>query len=126
MGNEGGLDLMKKSEMQQKRIEILKNIDALQRKCSCETAIEIQNCPNCKRIAKLGQKLMRLVNKRKDSKPVDRRKFKMTKSEYLAMKDEGITDKEIAKMCNVIPCTVSKWKMANGIVTKPIRKRAKS
>ncbi|MFS0819652.1 hypothetical protein ABC382_22545 [Lysinibacillus sp. 1P01SD] len=114
---------MKKSEMQQKRIEILKKIDALQQKCSCETAIEIHNCPNCKRIAMLGQKLLRLVSKRKDSKPVDRRKFKMTKSEYLSMKDKGFTDKEIAEMCNVIPCTISKWKMANGIVTKPIRRK---
>ncbi|MEA0564070.1 hypothetical protein [Lysinibacillus irui] len=113
-------------EMLNKRREVLKEINVLLLKCNCQVATEFQSCPNCKQIAKLGQKLLRLVNKRKDSKPVDGRKFNMTKSEYLAMKDEGITDKEIAKMCNVIPCTVSKWKMANGIVTKPIRKRAKA
>ncbi|WP_445479152.1 hypothetical protein ACULLL_01610 [Lysinibacillus irui] len=110
-------------EMLEKRREVLKEINVLMTKCKCERADQIQNCPNCKRIANLGQKLLRLVNKRKDSKPVDRRKFKMTKSEYLSMKDKGFTDKEIAKMCNVIPCTISKWKMANGIVTKPIRRK---
>lgn len=115
---------MKKSEMRQKRIEILKKINALQSKCNCLSAEDSYNCSNCKRIAKYGEKLLRLVSKRKDSKPIERRKkVKMTKSEYLAMKDQGITDKEIAKMCNVMPCTITNWKIANGIVTKPIRRK---
>lgn len=123
MGNEGGLDLMKKSEMRQKRIEILKKIDALQSKCNCFSAEDFHNCSNCKRIAKYGEKLLKLVSKRKESLPIKRTKVNLTKSEYLALKREEKTDKEIALMCNVCTDTIRNWKQANKIITKPISKK---
>lgn len=114
---------MKKSEKQQKRNEILKKIDALQSKCCCETAIEIQSCPNCKQIAEYGQKLLRLGNKRltvfgADAKPKERKSavtLVITVSQYHEYKKQKKKDKEIATICNVSTSTLTKWKRNNDI-----------
>jgi len=114
---------MKKSEMQQKRKEILKKIDALQSKCSCETAKEMQSCPNCKQIAEYGQMLIHLGNKRltvfgTEAKPKDHKSavtLLITESQYHEYKKQTKKDKEIAAILNVSTSTLSKWKRKNKI-----------
>ncbi len=123
MDHKGGLGYMKKSEMQQKRKEILKKIDALQSKCNCFSAEETSNCSNCKEIAEYGQKLLRLSNKRltvfgTDAKPKNRKPevtLVITKSQYHEYKKQKKKDKEIAAIFNVSASTLSKWKRKNDI-----------
>lgn len=114
---------MKKSEIQQKRNEILKKIDALQSKCNCFSAEETSNCPNCKQIAEYGQMLIHLGNKRltvfgTDAKPKDRKSavtLVITESQYHDYKKQMKKDKEIAAIFNVSTSTLSKWKRKNNI-----------
>lgn len=114
---------MKKSEIQQKRKEILKKIDALQSKCNCFSAEETSNCSNCKEIAEYGQMLIRLGNKRvtvfgTDAKPKDRKSavtLVITESQYHEYKKQKKKDKEIAAIFNVSASTLSKWKRKNHI-----------
>lgn len=122
---------MKKSEIQQKRNEILKKIDALQSKCNCFSAEESSNCSNCKRIANYGDKLMKLVNKRKFIETNSNKKsgpkpiITMTKAEYLDLKKDKKLDREIAEMYKVSPCTIRNWKKKNGIITPNNLRRRK-
>jgi len=113
---------MKKSEIQQKRNEILKKIDALQSKCNCFSAEETSNCSNCKEIAEYGQMLLHLSNKRTgfgtDAKPNDRKSavtLVITESQYHEYKKRKKKDKEIAAIFNVSASTLSKWKRKNDI-----------
>ncbi|QDP99397.1 hypothetical protein FOH38_01865 [Lysinibacillus fusiformis] len=118
------------AEMLEKRIEILQKIDNLQSKCHCQTAHESESCSNCKKIAKYGQKLLCLVNKRNikildldDIQVVKRTKLSLTKEKYLAFKRVNKTDREIAQICNVSPGTIKNWKIANNIVTERVIRR---
>ncbi|MFJ8102816.1 helix-turn-helix domain-containing protein [Lysinibacillus sp. NPDC096212] len=122
------------ADMLKKRIEILKKINVLSDKCNCQTAIEFQNCSNCKQIAKYGQRLLCLVNKRQASKfldlddhaPVKNPMVQLTKQQYLKLKHENKNDKEIAAICNVSPGTIQNWKKAKGIeIERTKRKRYK-
>lgn len=123
-----------KSEMLKKRIEIIKKIDVLLSKCDCQTATEFQNCSNCKQIAKYGQKLLSLVNKRNTNilgmdycLPVKNPKVQLTIQQYLKLKRAHKTDKEIAAICNVSPGTIQNWKKANNIeIERTSRKRLKA
>lgn len=120
------------AKMLEKRIKILKQIDALLPKCDCLTAVESESCSNCIEIAFHGQKLLRLVNKRKSNKiidlddvvPVKNSKVQLTKQQYLKFKSADKTDKEIAKMCGVSPGTIKNWKIANNIVTERVIRRS--
>ncbi|GAB0170529.1 helix-turn-helix domain-containing protein [Lysinibacillus sp. CTST325] len=119
------------ANMLDKRVEILKQIDALLPKCNCMSASEFNNCSNCKEIAVHGQKLLKLVNKRQSNKIIDlddlvlvkSSKVELTKQQYLKLKRESKTDKEIAAICNVSPGTIQNWKKAQGIETKPTRRK---
>lgn len=120
MDHKGGLGYMKKSEIQQKRNEILRKIDALQSKCNCFSAEESSNCSNCKEIAEHGQMLIHLGNKKltASARPKDRKSavtLVITKSQYHEYKKQKKKDKEIAKICNVSTSTLSKWKRKNNI-----------
>jgi len=86
-------------KMLEKRIEILKQIDALLPKFDCQTALESIGCPNCVAIAIHGQKLLGLVNKRNTSildnenySPVKSSKLALTKEKYLTLKKANKTD----------------------------------
>ena len=52
------------AKLRQKRIEILKKIDVLSTKCNCVSAQDSIDCPNCKKVSLLGQKLIKLVRPR--------------------------------------------------------------
>jgi formylmethanofuran dehydrogenase subunit E-like metal-binding protein len=114
---------MKKSEIQQKRNEILKKIDDLQSKCNCFSAEETSNCSNCKVIAEYGQMLLHLSNKRvtvsgADAKLKNRKPdvtLVITESQYHEYKKQMKKDKEIAAIFNVSASTLSKWKRKNHI-----------
>lgn len=120
------------AEMLEKRREILKIIDALLPKCDCLCAMESESCLNCIEIAFHGQKLLRLVNKRKSNKiiylddvvPVKNSKVQLTTQQYLNFKSADKTDKEIAEMCGVSPGTIKNWKIANNIVTERVIRRS--
>ncbi|MFJ7914459.1 MULTISPECIES: hypothetical protein [unclassified Lysinibacillus] len=120
------------ADMVEKRIKILKQIDVLLPKCDCLSAVESESCSNCIEIAFHGQKLLRLVNKRKSNKfidlddvvPVKNSKVQLTKQQYLKFKSADKTDKEIAKMCGVSPGTIKNWKIANNIVTERVIRRS--
>ncbi|MFJ6264235.1 hypothetical protein ACIQGW_04335 [Lysinibacillus xylanilyticus] len=106
---------------QGKRIDILKQIDALSPKCNCLSTTESESCSNCKEIAKLGQRLLGLVNKRVSvlgtkQKPEMRKgstKLVITVFQYEEYKLQDITDKDIAKMHDVCLSTLKKWKQRN-------------
>lgn len=119
------------TEMLEKRIEIMKKVDALTNKCNCQAADEYNHCSNCKQLRKYGDKLMKLVNKRKFIETKSNKKFgpkpiiTMTKVEYLDLKKDKKLDREIAEMYNVSPCTIRNWKKKNGIITKNNLRRRK-
>lgn len=119
-------------EMLEKRVAILKKVDDLTNKCNCQAANEYNHCSNCKQLRKYGNKLMKLVNKRRviktdsknkksDPKPI----FTLTKAEYLDLKQNKKLDREIAEMYKVSPCTIRNWKKKNGIITKNNLRRRK-
>lgn len=120
------------AKMLEKRREILKKIDVLLPKCNCLSAMESELCSNCIEIAFHGQKLLRLVNKRKSNKiidlddvvPVKNSKVQLTTQQYLKFKSADKTDKEIAEMCGVSPGTIKNWKIANNIVTERVIRRS--
>ncbi|MDM5231461.1 hypothetical protein [Lysinibacillus pakistanensis] len=120
------------AEMLEKRREILKQIDALLPKCDCVTAVESESCSNCKKIAKYGQKLLRLINKRtKLNSSIDIARVKsselpLTKAKYLGLKKEGKIDEKIAEMLNVSSGALQNWKRSNGIAIRTNRKRLKA
>ncbi|MET4560775.1 hypothetical protein ABIA69_001919 [Lysinibacillus parviboronicapiens] len=110
-------------KMLAKRIEILQKIDALQLKCNCQNALESEACSNCKKIAKYGQRLLGLVNKRNsvsENKPKTNNrkgftKLTITEFQYKEYKRQKITDREIAKNHDVCVSTLKKWKQRNGV-----------
>lgn len=117
-------------EMLEKRIEILKKIDALLPNCDCQTALESIGCPNCVEIAIHGQKLLGLVNLRNTSildnenySPVKSSKLALTKEKYLTLKKANKTDEQIAMICNVAPGTIRNWKKLNNIKTERMKGR---
>jgi len=113
------------SEILYKRIEILKQIDALLPKCDCVSAMESESCSNCEEIAKLGERLLGLINKRIVTlEPKKKQKIKkgstkliITVFQYKEYKQQNITDKEIAKMHEVCLSTLKKWKQRNLLVS---------
>lgn len=119
------------ADMLKQRLKILNEIDALIFKCNCVRAEEIQECPNCKQLCKYGEKLMKLVGKRKvikikSNKKLGRKpKITMTKDEYLDLRNASKTDKEIAVMINVSHQAIKYWKKKNGIITKNNLRRRK-
>lgn len=117
------------AKMLEKRIEIIKKIDALSSKCNCQSATEFRNCSNCKQIAKYGQKLLGLVNKR-NTKILDENyaaikssNLPLTKEKYIELKRESKTDQQIAMMLNVTPGTIMNWKKLNKIKTERLKGR---
>jgi len=118
------------AEMLEKRREILQKINVLMDKCQCQTAMESNNCSNCKQIAKHGQRLLRLVNKRNtmildrdDYAPYKSSKLPLTKEKYIALKNASKSDQEIAMMFNVAPGTIKNWKKLNNIKTERLKGR---
>lgn len=108
-------------EMLEKRREILKQIDALLPKCDCISAMESESCSNCEEIAKFGERLLGLINKRivtlepkkKQKIKKGRTKLTITVFQYKEYKLQNITDKEIAKIHDVCLSTLNKWKQRN-------------
>lgn len=119
------------AEMLDKRVAILKKVDALTNKCNCQAANEYNHCSNCKQLRKYGDRLMKLVNKRKFIETKSNKKsgpkpiITMTKAEYLDLKKERKLDREIAEMYKVSPCTIRNWKKKNGIITPNNLRRRK-
>lgn len=119
-------------EMLEKRVAILKKVDALTNKCNCQAANEYNHCSNCKQLRKYGDKLMQLVNKRRVIKTDSKNKKSgpkpittLTKAEYLELKKDKKLDREIAEMYKVSPCTIRNWKKKNGIITPNNLRRRK-
>ncbi|MFJ7951554.1 hypothetical protein ACIQZG_08505 [Lysinibacillus sp. NPDC096418] len=54
------------AKMRKKRIEILLAINSISAKCNCISAKESTDCDNCKELRKLGDKLMKLLNKNRE------------------------------------------------------------
>lgn len=119
------------AEMLEKRVAILKKVDALTNKCNCQAANEYNHCSNCNQLRQYGDMLMKLVNKRKLTETKSNKKsgpkpiITMTKAEYLELKKDKKLDREIAEMYKVSPCTIRNWKKKNGIITKNNLRRRK-
>lgn len=117
------------ADMRKKRVEILNKIDALTPKCNCVTATESENCSNCKEIQKYRKSLMGLVRKRRkvnasiDIEPVKSSNLPLTKAEYLKLKRDGKSDKEIAAMLKVSAGTIQNWKRLNNIKTERLKRK---
>lgn len=108
------------AEMLEKRIQILQQIENHLPKCDCISALESESCSNCKKIAKLGQRLLGLINKRVVIGTKKKQKIKkgstkliITVFQYKEYKLQNITDKEIAKIHDVCLSTLNKWKQRN-------------
>jgi len=116
-------------EMRAKRIELLQRLDVLQKSTGNE-----------KQIRAIGDKLMKLVGKRKRVKidePICKeesrwkekvktpRKLDLTVDEYIEFVRKGLSDREIIKHKNTTDSTLQRWKIANDINKHELKRRLK-
>ena len=119
-------------DMLEKRVAILKKVDALTNKCNCETAIKMGKCSNCKQLTKYGQKLLTLVNSRIrlnasiDRAPISSSRLPLTKVKYLKLKKSGKTDRYIADMLGASCGALQNWKKLNHVEVRIRGKRLKA
>lgn len=118
--------------MLDKRVAILKKVDALTNKCNCETAKEMEKCSNCKQLTKYGHELLALVNSRIrlnasiDRVPISSSRLPLTKAQYLKLKQAGKTDRYIADMLGASCGALQNWKKLNNVEVRIRGKRLKA
>lgn len=120
------------ADMLDKRVAILKKVDALTNKCNCETAKEMEKCSNCKQLTKYGHELLALVNSRIrlnasiDRVPISSSRLPLTKAQYLKLKQAGKTDRYIADMLGASCGALQNWKKLNNVEVRIRGKRLKA
>lgn len=114
------------SDIKQKRLKILNEIDKLTPKCNCNNYGERVFCSNCEKLQVLGQKLIKLSRPRRsytelDTKPKPikvqvKRSLKpipFSVNDYVLAKEHEITDLAFATSKNIERNAFNRWKKKN-------------
>ena len=114
------------AQLKAKRLEILKQIDITSPLCKCDNHTRKQSCRHCKKLAILGDELIKLTRPRKrllengmarstpiKNKPIKRFPIYFTVEDYLNAKDEGLSDEAFAKQVNISRSKFYDWKKVN-------------
>ena len=115
------------SDIKQKRLKILNEIDKLTPKCNCNNYGERVFCSNCEKLQVLGQKLIKLSRPRRSftelgtkPKPIIKVQVKrnlkpipFSINEYVLAKEHEMTDIAFATSKNMERNVFNRWKKKN-------------